>query len=62
MSSSRDRATPQSLAEEVLKVVGDADSDTARTALDIASLLLGHRDRACIEFEKQCITDERGRI
>ena len=51
---SRDRATPQALAEEVLKVVGDADENTAHTALKIADLLLTHRKMAEIDFHQQC--------
>jgi hypothetical protein len=48
--TSRDRATPVQLAEEILKMVGDADDNTARTALDIARLLIGHRKSAEIDF------------
>ena len=48
----RESMTPVQLAEEIVKVVGDADSDTAQTALAIARLLLQHRDSAAIEFER----------
>jgi hypothetical protein len=53
----RDRATPIQLAEEVIKVVGDADSGTARTALEIARLLLLHREEAAQEFERNCASE-----
>jgi hypothetical protein len=56
-SESRDRATPTQLAEEVLKVVGDADDGTARTALEIARLLLLHRGDAEIEFHRHCLNE-----
>jgi hypothetical protein len=51
-SLNRDRVTPQRLAEEVFRLVGDADYDTAQTALAIARLILQHRDCAAIEFER----------
>jgi hypothetical protein len=41
---------PIELAQQVLRVVGDADADTAHTALEIARLLLNHRERAAIDF------------
>jgi hypothetical protein len=54
MSNHRDRAelTPIQMAEEIIKVVGDADSHTAHTALQIARLLILHRDDTRIEFER----------
>ena len=42
--------TPIQLAEAILKAMGDADDNTARTALEIAKLLLIHRKSAEIEF------------
>lgn len=47
--------TPSRLAEEIIKTLGDADSDTALTALAIARLLLVHRMNAQAEFERKCI-------
>jgi len=35
---------PDELARELLKTLGDADHNTAQTALDIAKLLVGHRE------------------
>jgi len=49
--------TPLQLAEEVMKTVGDADLDTALTALQIARLLLFHREESALEFQRQCSTD-----
>jgi hypothetical protein len=53
----RENATPTQLAEEIFKVVGDTDSDTAKTALEIARLLLIHRELARITFEHRCSTE-----
>jgi|HubBroStandDraft_6_1064221.scaffolds.fasta_scaffold75983_3 hypothetical protein len=50
-------ATPIQLAEEIVKVVGDADSGTALTALQIARLLILHREDAALEFERSCVND-----
>jgi hypothetical protein len=47
---------PCILADKILKVVGDADSSTARVALQIASLLLAHRDVAEAEFLRNTLT------
>jgi ABC-type microcin C transport system duplicated ATPase subunit YejF len=57
--TSRDKATmtPIQLAEEIIKVVGDADSGTALTALQIARLLLLHRDDSASEFQRQCLNE-----
>jgi hypothetical protein len=41
---------PCKLAEDVLKVIGDADDGTARIALEIAAALLRHRKIAEMEF------------
>ena len=43
MSENRDRAHPSQLAEEIVKLVGDADDSTARAAIEIAQILLRHR-------------------
>jgi hypothetical protein len=43
-------STPVQLAEEIVKQIGDADRDTAVTALEIARLLVNHRERAAIDF------------
>lgn len=56
--NNRDRAAPVQLAEEIVKVVGDADSSTALTALDIARLLIVHREEAAIKFERDCVSDQ----
>jgi hypothetical protein len=45
--------TPVRLAEEIVKQVGDADHDTAVTALDIARLLLFYRERAATHFTSE---------
>jgi hypothetical protein len=37
----------------VLQVVGDADSNTAHTALEIAKLLLIHRNHAAIMYASE---------
>jgi len=49
-------ATPIHLAEEIVKIVGDADSDTAQTAVAIARLLLLHREHCLINFERDAIS------
>ena len=49
--------TPVQLAAEIVKVVGDADDNTARTALEIARLLLIHRKEAEIDFERDCFSE-----
>jgi len=54
----RENATPTQLAEEIAKVIDLADADTAFTALDIARLLIQHREGARINFEHQCAGDE----
>jgi|AP3Bu8745761321_1050154.scaffolds.fasta_scaffold455695_1 hypothetical protein len=53
---SRDRATPIQLGQEILKLVSDADDNTARVALRIAELLLDHRKLAEIEFMQATAT------
>lgn len=50
MTPPRDEMTPIQLAEEVMKVVGDASNDTAYAALDIAGILLKHRRMEEITF------------
>lgn len=42
--------TPVQLAEQIVRLVGDVDDNTARVALEIAKLLLIHRKSAEIEF------------
>lgn len=51
-------ATPTQLAEEIVKVINMADVGTAFTALDIARLLIQHREGARINFEYQCAGEE----
>ena len=55
-----DRAalTPIQLAVEIGNIAGDADCDTALTALEITRLLLIHRSKAQAEFERRCIIGE----
>jgi len=47
--------TPVQLAEELVKVLGDSDDNTAGFALQIAQLLVSHRRMACLDFEQACI-------
>jgi len=61
--SKRCRTTnPTQLAEEVMKVVGDVDSNTAHTALEIAKLLLIHRETAARQFvnDQSCSQSDLG--
>lgn len=41
---------PDTLANELMKTLGDADSNTAHTALEIAKLLLIHREHGAMVF------------
>jgi len=50
--------TPQELATEIVKTLGEADSNTAHTALKIAELLLIHRDHGQLDFDRQLLNDE----
>jgi hypothetical protein len=49
---------PQKLADEIVKTIGEADSNTAHTALKIAELLLVHRDHAQLEFEREVLSGQ----
>jgi hypothetical protein len=49
--------TPVRLAEEIVKQMGDADHDTAVTALDIARLLVDHRERGAIHFNASTVRE-----
>jgi hypothetical protein len=51
-------ATPTQLAEEIFKVVGDTDNNTAYFALHMARLMLSHREAAQREFEHRCSTED----
>ena len=42
----RDGAVPQALAEEILKVLGDANDSTALAALQVARILQLHKARS----------------
>lgn len=42
-----------------MKVIGDADHNTAQIALQISELLLSHRKIALLEFEEECISASR---
>lgn len=42
--------SPVQLAEQIVKQFGDTDHDTAVFALEIARLILNHRERAAIDF------------
>ena len=46
--------TPESLAAELIKTLGDADEDTVDAAIDIARVLLRHRRLAQLRFETEC--------
>jgi hypothetical protein len=55
---------PQELANRVVTTLGGADSNTAHTALEIAKLLLIHRESAARQFirdqsSEQCGLDDR---
>jgi hypothetical protein len=56
--ANRENATPTQLAEEIFKVVGDTDNNTAYFALDMARLILAHREAAQREFESRCSTEK----
>jgi hypothetical protein len=56
VTGQRESMTPVQLAEEIVRVVGDADDNTANTAIKIAELLLLHRTMAEINFRKECLT------
>ncbi|MGH9544687.1 MAG: hypothetical protein ACRD23_05675 [Terriglobales bacterium] len=58
VTGQRESMTPVQLAEEVIKVVGDAEESTAHSALQIAEILLKHRKSAEIEFQRRCISGE----
>jgi hypothetical protein len=47
---------PQKLADEVIKALRDADSNTAHTALEIAQLLLRHRDHAQLDYDREMLS------
>ena len=49
--------TPQELANRLMETLGDADSNTAHTALKIAALLLAHRDHAQLDFDRQLLSE-----
>jgi len=49
---------PQTLADEIVKTIGEADSNTAHTALKIAELLLVHRDHAHLDFDRELLSDQ----
>jgi hypothetical protein len=51
--------TPQELANQIVKTLGEADSNTAHTALKIAQLLLTHRDHEQLDFDRQLLSDEQ---
>jgi hypothetical protein len=50
MQKDKSQLGPIELAEEVMKVVGDAQVNTALTALRITRLLILHREDAAIDF------------
>lgn len=41
---------PTQLAEQIVKALGDADSNTALSALEIAKVILLHREAAARKF------------
>jgi len=48
---------PSELAKRLVKELGDADSNTALTALQIARLLILHREQAVGDFQQECRTN-----
>ncbi|HWZ84068.1 MAG TPA: hypothetical protein VNW47_15670 [Terriglobales bacterium] len=56
-SQHRDRAHPIQLAEEIVRIVGDASDCTASTAIQIAQLLLSHRNMELIDLQQGFIRD-----
>jgi len=53
---------PQTIADSILRVLGDADSNTAHTAIKIAELLLVHRDHAQLDFDREMLTDPSSKL
>ena len=51
---------PQQLADKVVEALGDADSNTAHTALEIAKLLLIHRESAARQFVNEKADEQSG--
>jgi len=51
---------PTALAEQIVKQIGDTDHNSAVTALEIARLLLDHRERAAIRFNAAAVADLAG--
>jgi hypothetical protein len=47
---------PLALAEKIVKIAGDADENTARVALEIARLLLAHREAEKVKFLSETLT------
>jgi hypothetical protein len=47
---------PQKLAADLLKTLSDADSNTAYTALEMARLLISHRESAARQFSRDAST------
>jgi hypothetical protein len=50
--------TPQDLASELVRVIRDADSNTAHTALEIAKLLIAHRDHAQLNCDREMLSGQ----
>lgn len=51
---------PDELARNLIKTLGDADSNTAHTALDIAKLLLIHRNAQARSFVNDLSSGQSG--
>lgn len=49
---------PSELAKRLIKELGEADSNTALTALQIAKLLVLHREESVDDFLQECRTNE----
>lgn len=49
---------PAELARQLVKELGDVDSNTALTALQIARLLVLHREEAAGDFQQECRVNE----
>ena len=49
---------PSELAKHIVKEMGEADLKTALTALQIARLLVLHREESVGDFLQECRTNE----
>jgi hypothetical protein len=49
---------PETLAQEILKTLADADENTTHAAIEIVCVLLRHRRTAQTQFEQECQSAE----